>query len=783
MTRTFFLLIFAAVLFTLSIMGCGTREEQEAGHFEKAKQFIAQGNYPEAVLELKNAIQLNPDNDEARLLLGDTYMEKGEALLSVQAYDAAVKRNPENMKAHLKLGQVFLVVENTLNARKAAKIILEKEPDNIDALLLLTAVQVQENNPVEAISTIQGAIAVHPEVMRARLFLANVFINTGNLEDAEQTYLNAISVSPTTPAPYIKLMRLYAVGGQDKKATDVLGIMLAQSHEYDPELMDLALLFEKKRMPEVAEKIHQHAVSTAPANTNKPLMSMGSYYARNGDKNQAMRFMQQAQKIDSADVNVLADIAKLHMSMGDIDAADFEVKRALEIDSEHVRSNFIKAVMALNKKDYVQAFDRLDFVIKNSPGNAMAYYYKAICLLENDTLTGTDTDLFRAAAGYSDDADAWVKGQAEENLLKAIKLNPGLQDAKMVLAKLYLQEQKIGNARLQLDGILDSSPDSEQALLLQGTLKLLEKNYSEAEAVCKKALENKPDSSQWLTRLGVVYLAMRQTEQAMDVFKRAIELNPLQFDALQLILGLNLSERRFDEALALCEKQKEKVKGNVSAEAIVDNIVGNIYLARGDRGMAANQYAEAVGKAPTFLSPRMALARLSVMEGRYDDAVSELEKVLKINEEYLPACMALGNIFYAQNDKKKAEKYYRTTLKIEAGYGLAANNLAYILSSYDNTLTEALSLAQTAVKKLPNDATVRDTLGWIHYRMGNSYRAYSEIEESLSLNPDYALANYHMGLLYYKDREFQKAREYLNIAIELDPEFEEAAAAREMLDM
>jgi tetratricopeptide (TPR) repeat protein len=199
--------------------------------------------------------------------------------------------------------------------------------------------------------------------------------------------------------------------------------------------------------------------------------------------------------------------------------------------------------------------------------------------------------------------------------------------------------------------------------------------------------------------------------------------------------------------------------------------------------MAIQEYKKAMNSAPTFLAPRMAIARLSAMGGRYEDTVSELEEVLAINDEYLPACMSLGDIYYLQGNNKQAEKYYRAALKIENGYGYAANNLAYILSSYDNKLTEALSLAQTAVKKLPNDATARDTLGWIHYRMGNTYQALSEIEESLSLNPNYALANYHMGLLCYKNREFAKAREYIKKALEIDPDFEEAEDAREMLDM
>jgi tetratricopeptide (TPR) repeat protein len=466
-----------------------------------------------------------------------------------------------------------------------------------------------------------------------------------------------------------------------------------------------------------------------------------------------------------------------------LDAAGIEVANALMEDPDHITSNYISAVIALEKRNYVEASDRLDFVMKNSPDNAMAYYYKAVCLLENDGLNGTDTDLFRAAAGYSDDAEEWIAKQALENLQKALKLDSGLQPAKLLLVKLNLQDGKLGNARQYLNEILEGSPDDEQALLLQGVVKIMEGDFNGAKAVCEKVLENRPDSSQWLTRLGVVYAVSGETDHALDAFRRALALNPMQFDALQLMVELNLAAGRFNEAVELCNLHGEKIAENPAAVATVDNMAGHIYLSGGQREMAIGKFEKAIQSVPTFLAPRMTIAHLEAAEGRYEAAVSRLEEVLSINGNYLPACMALGDISYVRGDRTGAEKYYRKALKIENGYGQAANNLAYILSMYDNKLTEALSLAQTAVKKLPASAAARDTLGWIHYKMGNTYKAVSEIEESLSLDPDYALANYHMGLLCYKNREFVKARDYVKRALEIDPDFEDAEDAREMLDM
>ncbi|RPI70543.1 MAG: tetratricopeptide repeat protein, partial [Desulfobacteraceae bacterium] len=135
-----------ALLLTVAVLGCAKEEDQETAHFEKAQKFMTEKNYKEAVLELKNVIQINPENDAARLVLGDAYMKLGEFPMAVESYNAAVKNNPDNMDAYIKMGQVLLVAESTLNARKAAKIILEKRPGDIDGMLLLAGVQVQEKN-------------------------------------------------------------------------------------------------------------------------------------------------------------------------------------------------------------------------------------------------------------------------------------------------------------------------------------------------------------------------------------------------------------------------------------------------------------------------------------------------------------------------------------------------------------------------------------------------------------------------------------------------------------
>jgi Tfp pilus assembly protein PilF len=59
--------------------GCDrTASLSEQEHIQRAKDFEAKGDLKTSVIELKNAVQKNPDSAQARLLLGQIYLKTGQ---------------------------------------------------------------------------------------------------------------------------------------------------------------------------------------------------------------------------------------------------------------------------------------------------------------------------------------------------------------------------------------------------------------------------------------------------------------------------------------------------------------------------------------------------------------------------------------------------------------------------------------------------------------------------------------------------------------------------------
>ena len=182
-----------------------------------------------------------------------------------------------------------------------------------------------------------------------------------------------------------------------------------------------------------------------------------------------------------------------------------------------------------------------------------------------------------------------------------------------------------------------------------------------------------------------------------------------------------------------------------------------------------------------MLDPYLALASIHRQENRLAEAISQYEAILEKNPNYFPGYMALGTIYEQQGDDGKAEAAYRKALEIERDFGPAANNLAWHLAHKGGNIDEALGFAQIAKEHMPESSSAMDTLGWIYYLKGSYLNAIAELQDSVEREPDNPVINYHLGLAFYKNHQPEKAREYLQKALDAAKDFEGSEEARKAL--
>ena len=90
------------------------------------------------------------------------------------------------------------------------------------------------------------------------------------------------------------------------------------------------------------------------------------------------------------------------------------------------------------------------------------------------------------------------------------------------------------------------------------------------------------------------------------------------------------------------------------------------------------------------------------------------------------------------------EKDLRKLIQLKPDHAHAYNALGYGLAEHSNRLPEALELIEKAIALSPNDPYIMDSLGWVHYRMGNLNQGLSYLRQAFGMNPDPEIAA-HLG--------------------------------------
>jgi uncharacterized protein (TIGR03790 family) len=109
------------------------------------------------------------------------------------------------------------------------------------------------------------------------------------------------------------------------------------------------------------------------------------------------------------------------------------------------------------------------------------------------------------------------------------------------------------------------------------------------------------------------------------------------------------------------------------------------------------------------------------------------------------AHLILATAYEKAGQYDSAIERYRLVLAATPTDLVAGNNLAYALAVYKNSPKEALPIAQKAYTTSKGEARVTDTLGWIHYLLGNTAEAEALIAQAASLAPTNAEIHLHLA--------------------------------------
>ena len=206
---------------------------------------------------------------------------------------------------------------------------------------------------------------------------------------------------------------------------------------------------------------------------------------------------------------------------------------------------------------------------------------------------------------------------------------------------------------------------------------------------------------------------------------------------------------RHDAALSvLSEIPETSVHSWVARQEIAEN------LTRLERDEEAIALLEAMSDERTEQFATLErLGGLMRTRNRFEEGIAFYDRAL---ERVDPDDPIAWNLYYGRGicyERIKqwdtAEPDFLKALELNPDEPYVLNYLGYSWVDQGVRLDEGLDLIERAVNQRPNDAYIVDSLGWVHYRLGNFDEAVVQLERSVQLRPGNAIINDHLGDAYW----------------------------------
>ena len=98
----------------------------------------------------------------------------------------------------------------------------------------------------------------------------------------------------------------------------------------------------------------------------------------------------------------------------------------------------------------------------------------------------------------------------------------------------------------------------------------------------------------------------------------------------------------------------------------------------------------------------------------------------------------------------------RRVIELKPEHAHAYNALGYTFAERNQRLEEAYDLVQKALKLAPNDAFIKDSLGWVQFRLGRVDEALQTLREAHQQRRDPEIAA-HLGEILWAKGEREEA--------------------------
>ncbi len=340
-----------------------------------------------------------------------------------------------------------------------------------------------------------------------------------------------------------------------------------------------------------------------------------------------------------------------------------------------------------------------------------------------------------------------------------------------------------------VDQLISKQPDMVDAYLVKAQILAGQGKTDESLQAVAMVVKKRPQDTRLRLQYARMLVQFRKFEEAIEHFGKLRQLMPDDENVLLSLGLLNIEIGEYMKAKRYLQELLDKGYHNQQAHYYLGRIQQN----QGEDMPAIANY-ERVHAGEYWLDARVRSSILMARSGQVDKALARLEAISErgehSEENRIKLFLARGEVLRDASRNREALELYNAALNHspentdllyaraltaekldmldvtesdlkmvimhEPENASALNALGYTLADRTQRYEEAHAYILKAAKLLPDDPAILDSLGWVHYRMGEYEEAIKWLSKAFERLQDAEIAA-HLGEVLWVSGQTRKA--------------------------
>ncbi len=579
---------FIAIAGLIGLYGCGQASVEE--YVSAARQFQEANDIDAAIIEYKNAVQLDPGAPTPRFELGKLYLEKGNYAGAEKELNRALELGhpPSKVLPHLTVAYQYTGAENALskvdhNAQGMTAV------DKVKVGFYKIEALVNLDKKEEAKALIDELLELETSSVYQGLVQSMDHILAKDFDTALTNTLSLREQSPTNKDVLLQLARLYLVTGDRDKAAEVYEAYVKSYPKDISTKFSLAVLLIELGRYEEAEPIVADLLKL----------------------NREHGVLNQLQGIIEA-------------SKGDYELALVHLEKAIQNGRNEPAVRLLAGHSAYKLEDFAAASRHLSMIASDLPDSHPGLRMLADSLLQQG-LSGDATSVLNRLEGDTQ-ADAALFSKAGFELLR----EGNIEDARKMVEK--------------SSELSTSANDLARLGMLQLSL-----NDVDGIVNLEAAAEKSPQSELTQKTLLAAYVSTNQLEKAKALAKEWTQKEDDAVGPWLVLADIALKEENFEEASQALQKATEAAPD----DARIHLTKGRMYAQQEQLEQAKDEVQAALAKEPENIAGLSFLYALETEQGNQAQVIERVENALEKNKENLQLRLLLARMYFSVDESDK----------------------------------------------------------------------------------------------------------------------------------